>query len=418
MDPKAVQRPLSPPDTPEQSQTNVYRGRYLTPPQPVGVVQAGSGSNGRWMFGRDSEQSPTSDNVTAARHSFAPLDTPPISPDTHSQSAPNRFAGLGLSRVNLPLSTCSPLLEQSLFEDVETLASSASSSRASTGNLNDLPNRGSFDYQPSPQIEGSFSPAYPNSTSPASRNAASSFAVPWVLRARELLRLAHHHALAVVPSSVLRITTRNVKTPKIPAASRIFSTPGSTSSPLDPRRDALSRFRRVTTGQIDRLSPRTRLGEGPRQEKLSLASPIQNIQRAVQSISPSYRGPKRSRTRARRLLLILAFCIVAYYLISLALKEGYNAAARRGAALRFVSDTLREQPGKLLSEYKQHPISALLDQANKAWIAKVKRQSQTPEQAIIEYKRRYGRSPPEGFKEWFEYAKCTLQTCVIRAWSV
>ena len=33
------------------------------------------------------------------------------------------------------------------------------------------------------------------------------------------------------------------------------------------------------------------------------------------------------------------------------------------------------------------------------------RQSTTLEEAVKEYERRYGRAPPRGFDEWFEFAK-------------
>jgi len=33
------------------------------------------------------------------------------------------------------------------------------------------------------------------------------------------------------------------------------------------------------------------------------------------------------------------------------------------------------------------------------------RQSKTLPQAVIEYKRRYGRPPPRGFEQWWKYAK-------------
>lgn len=65
----------------------------------------------------------------------------------------------------------------------------------------------------------------------------------------------------------------------------------------------------------------------------------------------------------------------------------------------------RERLGKHLSEYERHPIKDLLEGAKKEWEEKVARQSKTPEEAIAEYKRRYKRDPPNGYAEWFLYAK-------------
>jgi hypothetical protein len=33
------------------------------------------------------------------------------------------------------------------------------------------------------------------------------------------------------------------------------------------------------------------------------------------------------------------------------------------------------------------------------------RQSKTLPQAVVEYKRRYGRAPPKGFEQWWKYAR-------------
>ena len=43
-----------------------------------------------------------------------------------------------------------------------------------------------------------------------------------------------------------------------------------------------------------------------------------------------------------------------------------------------------------------HPIHLLVDKAKRDWDKKVKRQSQTLQEAVEEYERRYGRRPPKG----------------------
>jgi hypothetical protein len=47
-----------------------------------------------------------------------------------------------------------------------------------------------------------------------------------------------------------------------------------------------------------------------------------------------------------------------------------------------------------------HPITYLMNQAEKEWKQKLSRQSRTLEECVKEYKRRYGIDPPKGFDEW------------------
>lgn len=47
-----------------------------------------------------------------------------------------------------------------------------------------------------------------------------------------------------------------------------------------------------------------------------------------------------------------------------------------------------------------HPIVKLMNDAEEAWEDMLRRQSQTLEQAVLEYKRRYNRNPPLGFDKW------------------
>lgn len=51
-----------------------------------------------------------------------------------------------------------------------------------------------------------------------------------------------------------------------------------------------------------------------------------------------------------------------------------------------------------------HPILTLISRAEKAWDAKVAKQSRTLREAATEYRRRYKRNPPRGFDEWWNYA--------------
>ena len=54
----------------------------------------------------------------------------------------------------------------------------------------------------------------------------------------------------------------------------------------------------------------------------------------------------------------------------------------------------------LVNPRGRHPISVLIERAEKRWKDKVARQSRTLSQAVSEYKRRYRRNPPKGFDDW------------------
>ncbi|KAH8930140.1 glycosyltransferase family 90 protein [Atractiella rhizophila] len=55
--------------------------------------------------------------------------------------------------------------------------------------------------------------------------------------------------------------------------------------------------------------------------------------------------------------------------------------------------------------YPVHPIHSLMLDARKQWEAKLASASSTYEEAVVEYQRRYRRSPPEGFRNWFTFAR-------------
>jgi hypothetical protein len=52
-----------------------------------------------------------------------------------------------------------------------------------------------------------------------------------------------------------------------------------------------------------------------------------------------------------------------------------------------------------------HPIPKMMADARRAFDSKLKRQSKTLEQAVGQYETRYGRRPPAGFDEWFDFAQ-------------
>jgi hypothetical protein len=48
----------------------------------------------------------------------------------------------------------------------------------------------------------------------------------------------------------------------------------------------------------------------------------------------------------------------------------------------------------------KHPILELIQRAESEWQSKLDRASKTLDEAVAEYKRRYGRKPPLGFDDW------------------
>ncbi|KIY50152.1 hypothetical protein FISHEDRAFT_39466 [Fistulina hepatica ATCC 64428] len=52
-----------------------------------------------------------------------------------------------------------------------------------------------------------------------------------------------------------------------------------------------------------------------------------------------------------------------------------------------------------------HPIYELIHKAERSWDAKLKRASTTLEEAVAEYRRRYGRAPPKGFDIWWHFVQ-------------
>lgn len=55
--------------------------------------------------------------------------------------------------------------------------------------------------------------------------------------------------------------------------------------------------------------------------------------------------------------------------------------------------------------HAQHPIYDLITRSNQAWETKLERASKTLDQAVKEYRRRYGRNPPRGFDRWWDWAQ-------------
>lgn len=61
--------------------------------------------------------------------------------------------------------------------------------------------------------------------------------------------------------------------------------------------------------------------------------------------------------------------------------------------------------GRSKSSIEEHPIPKLMDAAEAQFRKKLAGQSTTLKAAVAEYKKRYKRSPPKGFDEWWSFAQ-------------
>lgn len=65
--------------------------------------------------------------------------------------------------------------------------------------------------------------------------------------------------------------------------------------------------------------------------------------------------------------------------------------------------------GEVLEELREpsdaHPISLLMRKADEAWRAYEEGRSTTFRETVEKYRRKYGRHPPPGFKDWYQFAR-------------
>jgi hypothetical protein len=104
-------------------------------------------------------------------------------------------------------------------------------------------------------------------------------------------------------------------------------------------------------------------------------------------------SPRGFHWKRVTLALVISILILCFYLSDLSIL-GLN---------------LFDEPVTVVSEdppgaWSNHPIVQLHERAQKEFDAVLQRQSKTPDEAVTEYTRRYGRTPPPGFRQWVEYA--------------
>ncbi|KAJ3736583.1 capsular associated protein [Lentinula guzmanii] len=108
--------------------------------------------------------------------------------------------------------------------------------------------------------------------------------------------------------------------------------------------------------------------------------------------------PRFSQRKWRPLLMLtlLACSTVAIFKVGLPARSSLTSHISSAEASSAHPSTLT---------YSTHPITRMMKEAEERFQAKIERQSKTLPQAIEEYKRRYGMSPPKGFDAWWEFAQ-------------
>lgn len=119
------------------------------------------------------------------------------------------------------------------------------------------------------------------------------------------------------------------------------------------------------------------------------------------------RGLKGVPTRTRLLALIGILALSFIVIHTVAPSNAFSSHTRRWTTAS--SSVIRS---KFLRDKAQaprppihHPIPKLMSDAREQFDSLIQKQSQTLEQAVAEYEKRYKRRPPKGFDEWFQFAK-------------
>ena len=118
--------------------------------------------------------------------------------------------------------------------------------------------------------------------------------------------------------------------------------------------------------------------------------------------------------RPSKKLLLLCLAVFAFF----ALLSNFILLSGANVNLRIKSIPLPAIPGLPTSPRRAsekvedaaepndaHPISLLMKEADKKWRFYEDNRSVTFRQTVSKYRRKYGRHPPPGFKEWYQYAR-------------
>ncbi|WWC88904.1 uncharacterized protein L201_003819 [Kwoniella dendrophila CBS 6074] len=86
-------------------------------------------------------------------------------------------------------------------------------------------------------------------------------------------------------------------------------------------------------------------------------------------------------------------------------KDGYVRGWEKIHSILKKGGLKKKDQKRLKSMMELHPILDLMKQGEDKWNNLLERQSKTLPQAVTEYRRRYGRAPPKGFDQWWQFCK-------------
>ncbi|GAA6036975.1 hypothetical protein JCM8097_005487 [Rhodosporidiobolus ruineniae] len=112
-------------------------------------------------------------------------------------------------------------------------------------------------------------------------------------------------------------------------------------------------------------------------------------------------GTRSTSTSSAQLASWLGSVRPSSFLSSLSSSSGGNSSLRSPHHTYAFAVPLPHGP----DAYEEHPIHGLMREAQEKWDEKKRNEKKTCEEAMEEYKRRYGRNPPEGFQHWWFWAK-------------
>ncbi|KAI4233698.1 MAG: hypothetical protein LQ352_008227 [Teloschistes flavicans] len=119
-----------------------------------------------------------------------------------------------------------------------------------------------------------------------------------------------------------------------------------------------------------------------------------------------------SKPRKRTLFLIIATCAVFAIVANFFIFLGLTGSDISSQFSRIPLPRLHRKPwhsdDKIEGPYEPrdaHPISLLMAEADKNWVAYENSRSTTLRQTVSKYRRKYGRHPPPRFDEWYEFAR-------------
>ena len=111
---------------------------------------------------------------------------------------------------------------------------------------------------------------------------------------------------------------------------------------------------------------------------------------------------KMPLTKEDKRVVIFYLCICVAFM-----QAGLYAARRSTSSHTPRTDSQWTLPSFTQSQsvLREHPIPQLMAEAEENFKQMLSRQSTTLKKAVVEYQRRYGRNPPKGFDQWWDFTR-------------